>query len=68
MEELEISAKNVDQAIQKALGKLGASRDQVDVVILNEGSPGIMGLGGEEAKVMVRRLVPTTSPEGDQTQ
>jgi spoIIIJ-associated protein len=56
MEELEISGKNVDQAIKKALSKLGVSREQVDVVILNEGSPGIIGLGAEEARILVRRL------------
>lgn len=64
MEELEISGKNVDQAIRKALDKLGASRDQVDVTILNEGSPGIMGLGAEAAKILVHRLGTEESREG----
>jgi spoIIIJ-associated protein len=64
MEELEISGKNVDQAIKKALDKLGASRDQVDVTILSEGSLGIMGLGVEEARILVRRLVPSGSDDG----
>ena len=65
MQELEISGKTVEQAIQKALDKLGVSRDQVDVVILNEGRSGIMGLGGEEARVRVTTLVPVDSKESD---
>lgn len=65
MEELEISGKNVDQAIKKALSKLGVSRDQVDVVILNEGSPGIIGLGAEEARILVRRLTRSESDNGE---
>jgi spoIIIJ-associated protein len=65
VQELEISGKTVEQAIQKALDKLGVSRDQVDVAILNEGKSGILGLGGEEARVRVTTLVPVESKEGD---
>ena len=64
MGELEISGKNVEQAIQKALDKLGVPRDQVDVTILNEGRPGILGMGAESAMVRVRTLA-TVSNEGD---
>ena len=58
MEELEISGKTVEQAIQKALNKLGVSRDEVEVVVVKEGKSGILGLGAEEAIVRVTPLVP----------
>jgi spoIIIJ-associated protein len=63
MQELEISGKTVEQAIQKALDKLGVSREEVDVTILREGKSGILGLGGEEARIQVRTLVHGDSKE-----
>ena len=63
MQELEISGKSVEQAIKKALDKLDVTRDQVDVIILSEGKPGILGLGAEEARIRVRTLVATDSKE-----
>lgn len=53
MESLEISAKTVDEAIQNALKKLGVSREKVEVTVLKEGRVGILGLGGEEARILV---------------
>jgi len=58
MENLEISAKTVEAAIHKALEQLGVSREAVDVTVISEGKSGILGLGGEEARVRVRSLVP----------
>lgn len=37
MNSIEISAKNVDQAIEIGLFKLNATRDDVNIVVLNEG-------------------------------
>ncbi len=65
MEELEISEKTVELAIQKALDKLGVNRDQLDVTILSEGRSSILGLGGEEARIRVRTLVTNGSKEND---
>lgn len=64
MENLEISAKTVDEAIQRALEQLGLSREKVEVTILKEGRTGILGLGAEEARIRVSPLVPTPE-EGD---
>jgi spoIIIJ-associated protein len=50
-ESLDVSAKTVDEAIEQGLNKLGLSRDQVDIKILNEGKRGIFGLGSEDAVV-----------------
>jgi spoIIIJ-associated protein len=55
MENLETSAKTVEEAVELALEKLGASREEVEVVVLKEGKPGIFGFGGEDATVRVLR-------------
>ncbi len=56
MESLEISAKTVEEATQLALEKLGLNPNQVEVTVLKKGRAGILGLGGEEAKVLVKPL------------
>ena len=63
MESLEISAKTVEEAIQRALEQLGVSREEVEVTVVKEGRPGILGLGSEEAVVRVKPLVPV--PKSD---
>ena len=57
MESLEVSAKTVEEAIQKALEQLGVSREEVEVTVVKEGRHGVLGLGAEEARVRVRPLV-----------
>lgn len=54
MKELEETGRTVDEAIEKALRTLGVSRDEVDVEVLEEGSRGVFGIGGKEARVLVR--------------
>ncbi len=60
MEELEVSAKSVEEATQRALGQLGVSREEAEVTVVKKGKLGVLGLGVEEATVRVRLLV--TSP------
>ena len=48
---LEVIAPSSDEAIQKGLDELGLSKDQVDVEVLDEGSGGLFGLGGRQARV-----------------
>lgn len=64
-EELEISAKSVEQAIEKALEQLGLGLDEVEVTVLQKGRPGILGLGAEEARIRVspRQPSPPAEPE-----
>ena len=57
MKSLEVSAKTVEEAIQKALEQLSVSREEVEVTVVKEGKLGILGLGAEEATVRVRSLV-----------
>ncbi len=56
MESVEVSAKNVDEAIDIALSDLGLKRSQVSIEILTPGKPGIFGLGDEPARIRVTAL------------
>ncbi len=62
MEELEITAKPGEQAIEEAERQLGMSRDQFEVAVMSEGKSGVFGIGGEEAVIRVKPLTP---PEED---
>ncbi len=63
MESLEVSAKTVEEAIRLALAKLGKKRDEVLISVLSEGSRGILGIGGEDARILV---TPITSEEEEE--
>jgi spoIIIJ-associated protein len=52
-ESLEVTAKTVSEAIEKALARLGKTRDEVEVSVLSEGSRGILGIGSEDARILV---------------
>ena len=58
MESLEVSAKTVEEAIERGLQQLGLTRDQVETVVLNKGRSGFLGMGAEEAVVRLTPLVP----------
>ncbi|MDD2772953.1 MAG: Jag N-terminal domain-containing protein [Elusimicrobiales bacterium] len=54
MREVQIEAKSVQTAVEKGLTELGLRRDQVEVVVKNEGSSGFFGIGAKPATVIVR--------------
>lgn len=56
MADVEASGKTVDEAIEKALEELGATRDEVEIEVLEEPRSGVLGVGGHEARVRVRWL------------
>ncbi|MCX7838096.1 MAG: protein jag [Anaerolineae bacterium] len=58
----EFSGKTVEDAIAKGLAALNATREQVEIEIVREGSRGILGLGGENAIVRMTRRVETPPP------
>jgi spoIIIJ-associated protein len=58
MESIEISGKTVEDAIQQAIDKLGVSRDELKITVLKEGKSGILGIGAEEAKILVEQIAP----------
>ncbi len=53
--EIESRGANVDAAIDAGLRRLGLTRDQVTVTVIDEGSRGLLGIGSREAVV---RLAP----------
>ena len=61
-ENVEFTAKTVDEAIEKGLAELGKSREQVEISILSEGSRGLLGIGSENARVAIRPLSQANSP------
>ncbi|MDO9065584.1 MAG: RNA-binding cell elongation regulator Jag/EloR [Chloroflexota bacterium] len=63
MDSIEVSARNANSAIQQALAQLGISEEQAEIVVINEGSRGILGIGAEDARVRVtRRTAPARTP------
>ena len=56
MESVEANGKTVEEAIENALAQLGLDRSQVEVEVLSEGRSGILGIGSESARVLVRPL------------
>src|SRR5690348_1871229 len=57
MDQAEASGKTVEDALNRALEKLGASREEVEFVVLDEGRKvGLFGRGGKDAVVRVERL------------
>ncbi|HEX5416232.1 MAG TPA: Jag N-terminal domain-containing protein, partial [Chloroflexota bacterium] len=63
VESLEVTARTVNEAIEKALARLGRTRDEVVISVLSEGSRGILGIGGEEARILVSPREPEPEPE-----
>ena len=62
MKELEISAKNVDEATRVALEQLGVSRDQVEITVIKKGKSGVLGVGAEDARIKVALLEDEEEP------
>ncbi len=64
---VEASGKTIDEALEAALSDLGLTRDQVAVEVLSEGRGGILGIGGEPARVRVTPLASAEGPAGEDT-
>ena len=64
MKELEVSAKTVEEAVQIALEQLGVAEDQVEIDVLKKGKSGVLGVGSEEALVVVK-LFEQSQEDGD---
>ena len=52
-EYIDVTGKNEEEAIAKALAQLGMDRDDVSVEILERAKSGFLGLGSCPAKVRV---------------
>jgi spoIIIJ-associated protein len=53
VESVEAEGRTVNEATEKALEELGLTRGDVDVEVLSEGRPRLLGFGGEPARVRV---------------
>jgi spoIIIJ-associated protein len=48
----EFTGKNVEEAIRSAMKEYTADLSELDIEILSQGSRGILGVGGEEARIL----------------
>jgi spoIIIJ-associated protein len=48
----EFNGKNVEEAIRAAMKEFGADLSDLDIEILSQGSRGVLGVGGEEARIL----------------
>jgi spoIIIJ-associated protein len=48
----EFSGKNVEEAIRTAMREFGSDLSDLDIEILSQGSRGILGVGGEDARIL----------------
>lgn len=55
MDFIEVTAKNVDDAITEALVRLGTTSDQIEYEVLEKGSSGFLGFNSKPAKIKVRK-------------
>lgn len=60
-QEIESRGVTVDAAISAGLQRLGVDRDQVTVIVIDEGSRGLLGIGSREA--IVRLAIIPEEPE-----
>lgn len=61
--EIEARGQNVEAAVVAGLAKLGLSRSDVIVEILDEGSRGLLGIGAREAVVRLTAMTPVRPPQ-----
>lgn len=59
--EIEVKGESVEEAVAEGLSTLGLNRSEVEVIVVDEGRKGFLGLGNREAVV---RLVLSTAVEG----
>jgi spoIIIJ-associated protein len=62
MKFVETEGKNVEEAVQKACELLQASREDLEVEILENGSSGFLGIGARKAQVRATRKEVTPGP------
>jgi spoIIIJ-associated protein len=60
------AGRTVEEAIRSALRTLGAKREDVDLMVLDEGSRGVLGLGSREARVRVTLLSAIEAGEAEE--
>jgi spoIIIJ-associated protein len=64
---VDYSGKTVDDAIAAAEAALGASRTELDVQVIAQGSRGVFGIGAEPARIRARRRRPVAAAPAEPT-
>jgi spoIIIJ-associated protein len=54
VEQIQASGPSVEEALEVALARLGVGEQEVDVEVIQEPRSGFLGMGGQEAVVLVR--------------
>jgi spoIIIJ-associated protein len=62
---LEIIAPTIDEAITNGLEQLGLTDDEVDIEVIDNGSKGLLGIGGRQARVRLSLKKETVENELD---
>ena len=52
---IEVTGKNVDDAITEALVQLGTTSDQIEYEVIEKGSSGFLGFNSKPAKIRVKK-------------
>jgi spoIIIJ-associated protein len=63
---IQVSAPNVEEAVERGLVRLGLTREEVSIEIVDQGSRGILGLGARDAIVRLRPVPPSHRQEPKQ--
>ena len=65
MDTVERTGKTVDEAIEFALKELDADREEVRIDVVSEGKAGILGIGGEPARVRATLIEADDADDAD---
>lgn len=61
MKTAECVGRTIEEATAAALKQLGVSREKADIIVLDEGSRGILGLGAKMARVRAKEIITTST-------
>lgn len=61
MKTAECVGRTIEEATAAALKQLGVSREKADIIVLDEGSRGILGLGAKMARVRAKEIITVTT-------
>lgn len=64
---LEASGRTTEEAIERALDELGTVREDVEIEVLQDPKPALLGFGGREARVRLTRRPPAGEVLGSLT-
>ena len=59
------TGKTMEVAVQNALDKLGLTREEISVQVLEQAKPGFLGIGATPCKVQVTYEAPDPAPEAE---